>query len=48
VHLVRTSGRRMVLRAPLVTSWAIDPYFDQKTRQMQEQCNQYGTRPIGP
>jgi hypothetical protein len=46
VYLVRTNGRRMLLRAPLVTSWAVDPYFDQKARQMQEQCNQYGTRPI--
>ena len=46
VRLVRTSGRRMLLRAPLATSWAIDPYFEQKARQMQELANQYGTRPI--
>jgi hypothetical protein len=46
VHLVRTSGHRMLLRAPLVTSWAPDPYFDQKTRQLQELSSQYGTRPV--
>ena len=44
VHLVRTSGRRMLLRAPLVTSWAPDPHFDQKSRQLQELSGQYGTR----
>lgn len=49
VHLVRTSGHRMLLRAPLVTSWAPDPYFDQKTTQLQELGGQYGTRPVaGP
>jgi hypothetical protein len=46
VHLVRTSGRRMLLRAPLVTGWAPDPYFDQKARQLQELGGQYGTRPM--
>jgi hypothetical protein len=45
VHLVLTGGRRMILRAPLVTAWAPDPYFEQKTRQMQELSQQYGTRP---
>jgi hypothetical protein len=44
VHVVRTSGRRMMLRAPLVTAWAPDPYFEQKTRQMQEVGRQHGTR----
>jgi hypothetical protein len=49
VHLVRTSGRRMLLRAPLVTSWAPDPHFDEKTRQLQDLSGQYGTRPVpGP
>jgi hypothetical protein len=45
VHVVLTSGRRMMLRAPLVTAWAPDPYFEQKTRQMQELSRQHGTRP---
>jgi hypothetical protein len=49
VHLVRTSGRRMLLRAPLVTSWAPDPHFDEKTRQLQSLSGQYGYRPVaGP
>lgn len=45
VHVIRVRGRKMLLRAPLVTSWAPDPYFDQKTRQLQELCGQEGTRP---
>lgn len=44
-YVARVRGRRMLLRAPLVTSWAPDPYFDQKTRQLQELRGQYGTRP---
>jgi hypothetical protein len=47
VYLVRPGGRRILLRAPLVTSWAPDPYFDQKARQLQEMCGQYGTKPLG-
>jgi hypothetical protein len=44
VHVVRVRGRKMLLRAPLVTSWAPDPYFEQKTSQLQELRGQYGTR----
>jgi hypothetical protein len=46
VYVVRSGGRKMLLRAPLVTSWAPDPYFEQKARQLQELCGQYGTRPL--
>lgn len=45
VHVVRDGGRKMLLRAPLVASWAPDPYFELKARQLQELCGQYGTRP---
>jgi hypothetical protein len=45
VHVVRVRGRKMLLRAPLVTSWAPDPYFDEKTHQLQELRGRYGTRP---
>jgi hypothetical protein len=45
VHVVRVRGRKMLLRAPLVTSWAPDPYFDQKTGQLRDLRSRYGTRP---
>jgi hypothetical protein len=45
VHVVRVHGHKMLLRAPLVTSWAPDPYFDEKTHQLQELRGHYGTRP---
>jgi hypothetical protein len=44
VHVVRAHGRKMLLRAPLVTSWAPDPYFDEKTDQLQQLRGRYGTR----
>jgi hypothetical protein len=45
VYVVRVHGRKKLLRAPLVTSWAPDPYFDEKTGQLQELFAHYGTRP---
>jgi hypothetical protein len=45
VYVVRVHGRKMLLRVPLVTSWAPDPYFDEKTGQLQELLGHYGTRP---
>jgi hypothetical protein len=48
VRVVRSGGRRLLLRAPLVTSWAPDPYFEQKVRELRQLNGQYGTRPIGP
>ena len=46
VYVIRARGRKVLLRAPLVTSWAPDPYFEQKARQLQELSGQYGTRPL--
>lgn len=45
VQVVRTSGRRLRLPAPLVTGWAADPDFDDKARQLQELCRRYGRPP---
>jgi hypothetical protein len=47
VRIVRHRGKSLMLRAPLVTAWAPDPYFETKLRQMQQLSGQYGTRPIG-
>jgi hypothetical protein len=47
VRIVRRRGKTMMLRAPLVTAWAPDPYFDEKVRQMQQFSLRYGTPPIG-
>lgn len=46
VRVVRFKGKSLMLRAPLVTSWAPDPYFDQKLRQIEGLSGQYGTRPV--
>jgi hypothetical protein len=46
VRIVRRHGKGVMLRAPLVTAWAPDPYFSDKLRQMQALSSQYGTRPI--
>ncbi len=47
IRIIRRRGKGMMLRAPLVTAWAPDPYFSDKLRQMQVLSTQYGTRPIG-
>jgi hypothetical protein len=47
IRVIRNRGRSKILRAPLVTSWAPDPYFETKLRQMQQLSGQYGTRPAG-
>jgi hypothetical protein len=47
VYLIRASGRKMLLRAPIVTSWTADPFLEQKVGKMRELCSQYGTRPVG-
>jgi hypothetical protein len=48
VRVVRFRGKSMMVRAPLVTSWAPDPYFEQKLRHLQDLSRQYGTRPADP
>jgi hypothetical protein len=45
VHLVRTKGRRLALRAPLVTGWQHDAEFDDKVRLMEQWRQQYGGPP---
>ncbi len=47
IRIIRRRGKGMMLRAPLVTAWAPDPYFSDKLGQMQALSTQYGTRPIG-
>jgi hypothetical protein len=47
VRIIRRRGKSMMLRAPLVTAWAPDPYFSDKLRQMQTLSGQYGTRQVG-
>jgi hypothetical protein len=46
IRIVRRHGKGLMLRAPLVTAWAPDPYFSAKLRQMQALSGQYGTRPV--
>jgi hypothetical protein len=41
LKVVRTNGRKLMLRAPIVTGWASDPYFSDKARQLQQLCNLY-------
>ncbi len=41
ITVVRADGRKVLLRAPLVTGWASDPYFGDKARQLQALCRQY-------
>jgi hypothetical protein len=41
IRVVRTNGRKLMLRAPIVTGWASDPYFADKARQLQQLCNLY-------
>jgi hypothetical protein len=42
VKVVRASGHKLKLPAPMVTSWAPDPDFADKARQLQALCQQYG------
>jgi hypothetical protein len=41
IKVVRVNGRKVLLRAPLVTGWAPDPHFGDKVRQFQALCQQY-------
>jgi hypothetical protein len=41
VKVVRADGKKVLLRAPLVTGWASDPYFNDKARQLQDLARQH-------
>jgi len=45
IKVVRTNGRMLLLRAPIVTGWASDPYFSDKARQLQQLVNLYAGPP---
>jgi hypothetical protein len=45
IRVVRSSGRAQLLRAPLVTSWAPDPEFDNKARELRQLCVRYARGP---
>jgi len=45
IKVVRTNGRKLLLRAPIVTGWASDPYFSDKARQLQQLCDLYAGPP---
>jgi hypothetical protein len=45
VKVVRASGHKLKLPAPMVTSWSADPDFGDKARQLQALCQQYGRPP---
>lgn len=42
IKVVRANGHKLLLPAPIVTGWASDPAFDDKARQLQKLCRQYG------
>jgi Bacterial PH domain len=42
IRVVRARGRKLLLPAPRVAGWAADPDFDDKARQLQALCQQYG------
>jgi hypothetical protein len=42
IKLVRANGSRLRLSAPLVSSWAPDPEFTDKARQLEQMCARYG------
>jgi hypothetical protein len=42
ISVVRAGGRKVKLRAPLVSGWAADPDFDDKARQLEQLCVRYG------
>jgi hypothetical protein len=41
IKLVRTHGRKLRLRAPLVSGWASDPDFEDKARQLDGLCKEH-------
>jgi hypothetical protein len=43
IRVVTSSRRKVLLRAPLVTAWASDPYFSDKARELARLVSQYGT-----
>jgi hypothetical protein len=45
IKVVRTNGHTLLLRAPIVTGWASDPYFSDKARQLQQLVNLYAGPP---
>jgi hypothetical protein len=42
ISVVRADGHKVMLRAPLVSGWAVDPDFDDKARQLHDLCVRYG------
>ena len=46
IKVVRANGHKLLLPAPIVSSWAPDPAFADKARQLQELVRRYG-RPQG-
>ncbi len=47
IKLVRANGRKLRLRAPLVSGWAADPDFTDKARQLEQLCAKYGRGALG-
>ncbi len=47
IKLVRANGRKLRLRAPVVTGWAFDPDFSDKARQLDQLCSLHGRGAIG-
>jgi hypothetical protein len=45
IRISRHRGKSLVLRAPLVTAWAPDPYFEAKLAELRRLSGQFGTRP---
>jgi hypothetical protein len=45
ITIVRASGHKQRLRAPLVSGWASDPEFGDKARELQQFWRQYGGGP---
>ncbi len=41
ISVVRSDGRTVMLRAPLVSGWAPDPDFDDKARELEQLCTRY-------
>ena len=47
VRVARTSGRSLLLRAPLVTTWQSDPEFEDKVRLIHQWWQAYGKGTVG-
>jgi hypothetical protein len=47
IKLVRADGRKLRLRAPLVSGWASDPDFADKAKQLEQLCVKYGRGALG-